>query len=425
MSLTGTSWDASKSCRNTAPEVLYLDVTSSCKSPMNTGVQRVVRALHRALAGLTAVTPLVWDPGLGAYCTLSRRELNFLERPFGPGGAARGGDAEPGRRANPIPFWSKFARTLDHRRNRLDLPARLTAVDTLFVPEIFQDNRLEFLPALAARTSARLAAVCHDALAWSRPEVIPPARQAGFAAYLDALGRFGHVIACSHETADDLHAFWHARGATDAVVPPVAVHPWPVDHDGTPRQVLPPPAALIRKSVLCVGTFEPRKNHLGLLAATERLWQGGEPFDLVLIGRTTAHHGAAVLTQIQSIQRAGCPVHWLRHSDDSTLRRAYADCTFTVFPSLYEGFGLPILESLWHGRPCVCGANGAIGEVAAAGGCLTVDQTDPAALAAGMERLLNDTPLYQKLCAEAEARPFGSWEQLAREILASWGQVFA
>ena len=384
---------------------------------MNTGVQRVVRALYRALSVLTPITPLVWDPSLGSYCTLSQRERGFLENPFGTRGDARGGDAEPGRRANPIPFWSKFARAFTHRRNRLDLPARLTAADTLFVPEIFQDNRLDFLHALAARTPAWLAAVCHDALAWSRPEVIPPARQAGFAAYLGALGRFHHVIACSHETAADLRAFWRAHGLAAERMPPIAVHPWPVDHDGTPRRVMPPPGAGKRRGVLCVGTFEPRKNHLVLLDAAEQVWREGGEFDLVLIGRTTVHHGAQVLTRIESLQRVGRPVRWLRHADDATLLRAYGECAFTVFPSLYEGFGIPILESLWHGRPCVCGGNGAIGEVVAGGGCLTVDQTDPAALAAGMARLLTDSPLYQRLCAEAEARAFGTWEQLARELL--------
>ncbi len=64
-------------------------------------------------------------------------------------------DAEPGRRANPVPVWSKFVRRIVHRRNRLDLPARLTAADTLFVPEIFQDNRVGWLENLASRTAAR------------------------------------------------------------------------------------------------------------------------------------------------------------------------------------------------------------------------------------------------------------------------------
>ncbi len=110
-------------------------------------------------------------------------------------------------------------------------------------------------------------------------------------------------------------------------------------------------------------------------------------------------------------------MRWLRHVDDATLRRAYEECAFTVFPSLAEGFGIPIVESLWHGRPCVCGVNGAIGEAAAGGGCLAVDQTDPAALAAALETLLADQTLYRRLCGEAERRVFGTWEELSRQLL--------
>ena len=88
---------------------------------MNTGVQRVVRGLHRALSAAPAVTPGRWAPRLAAYCALSRRERGFLEEPFA-GQVVDGekGEAEPGRRANPVPVWSKLARTWTHRRNRLE-----------------------------------------------------------------------------------------------------------------------------------------------------------------------------------------------------------------------------------------------------------------------------------------------------------------
>ncbi len=382
---------------------------------MNTGVQRVVRGLHRALSAVMAVTPVLWDPGLMTYCTLSRRERGFLEEPFA-GQAVDGGtgDAEPGRRANPVPVWSKFARSWTHRRNRLYLPARLTAADTLFVPEIFQDNRVRWLVDLAGRTAARRVGVCHDAIAWRRPDITPPARQGGFVEYLDTLGTFEHVVAVSRETADDLLACWRERGRV--AMPPVTVFPWPVNHAGAARRVQPPPAPTGGRAVLCVGTFEPRKNHLVLLDAAEKVWARGGRFELVLVGRTTAQWGGHVLEAVERLRAAGQPVHWRRHVDDATLRRAYDECAFTVFPSLVEGFGLPILESLWHGRPCVCGVNGALGEVSAGGGCLPVDQTDPAALAGAMEALLSDQTLYRRLCAEAAAREFMTWETLAAKL---------
>src|SRR5436853_316376 len=128
---------------------VFLDCTSSCKSPLNTGVQRVVRSLHAALTRRAAadgatVTPLIWSDRERAYCRLGRRERGFLERPFAKRPAAA---AEPEFAANPWP-WSKLMRALGHRRRRLDLGALLRPGDVLLVPEIFQDRRTEFLPML-------------------------------------------------------------------------------------------------------------------------------------------------------------------------------------------------------------------------------------------------------------------------------------
>ena len=201
-------------------------------------------------------------------------------------------------------------------------------------------------------------------------------------------------------------------------MPPVSIFLWPVNHDGVARALVPPPAVGAgRRSVLCVATFEPRKNHLGLLAAAEMAWARGADFELTLIGRTTAQWGQKVVAALEALQAAGRPVRWLRHVDDATLRRAYETCAFTVFPSLAEGYGIPIVESLWYGRPCVCGVNGAIGEAAAGGGCLAVDQTTPATLATALETLLADQALYRRLCDEAARRTFGTWEELAGQLL--------
>lgn len=93
-------------------------------------------------------------------------------------------------------------------------------------------------------------------------------------------------------------------------------------------------------------------------------------------------------------------------------------CLFTVYPSLFEGCGLPILESLTRGKPCLCGENGALGEVARGGGCLTVkEQHNPDNLASGMRRLLEDANLRQKLKEEASARDFGTWQDYASALL--------
>jgi glycosyltransferase involved in cell wall biosynthesis len=109
-------------------------------------------------------------------------------------------------------------------------------------------------------------------------------------------------------------------------------------------------------------------------------------------------------------------VKWRRHVSDQALHQAYDHCSFTVYPSLREGFGLPILESLWHGRPCVCGADGAIGEAAHGGGCLAITGTDAESLAGGMRELLTDETIYRRLFAEARDRTFRGWDDYLDDL---------
>ncbi|HWF17881.1 MAG TPA: glycosyltransferase [Verrucomicrobiae bacterium] len=398
--------------------MIYLDVTDSCKSPLNTGIQRVVRGLFRALCYANLpVTPMLWEPGLGSYCALSARERGFLEAPF----AARNRKAlaQPARAANPIPVWSKFARQLTHRRNRLDLAARLEKNDSILVPQIFRDGRGACVASLGRQSGAQTIAFFYDAIPWRRPDVTPPSNVKGVVDYMMALAKFDLIITSSREAAGDLRACWelHDNGMKQ---PPIHIMAWPPDEtfNATDQTTAPSaPRTGARRKIICVGTLEPRKNHLTLLAAAEKLWREHRlDFQLELIGRTTRECGPRVLAEVERLHKARWPVHWRRHVDNESLLAAYDECAFTVFPSLVEGYGLPIVESLMRGRPCVCGGNGALGELAAGGGCLIVDQTDVTALAEGMKRLLADADIYERLSAEARARRFESWPDFVEKL---------
>jgi len=103
---------------------------------------------------------------------------------------------------------------------------------------------------------------------------------------------------------------------------------------------------------------------------------------------------------------------------DAALGAAYAQATFTVYPSLIEGFGLPVLESLAHGRPCICSGRGALGESARGGGCLTLERVAPADLAAAISHLLGAPAERARLTAEARARRFRTWSDYAADLRA-------
>jgi glycosyltransferase involved in cell wall biosynthesis len=99
------------------------------------------------------------------------------------------------------------------------------------------------------------------------------------------------------------------------------------------------------------------------------------------------------------------------------VRAAYARSAFTVYPSLMEGFGLPVLESLAHGKPCICSGRGALGEAARGGGCVALEQVDAPALAGAIETLLCSPPERARLEAAARARTFKTWSECAAEFL--------
>src|SRR6266481_1189771 len=109
-------------------------------------------------------------------------------------------------------------------------------------------------------------------------------------------------------------------------------------------------------------------------------------------------------------------VIWHGRATDDQLSEFYRDCDFTVYPSLVEGFGLPIVESLWNRRPCICANFGEMAEIAKDGGCLTCDVRDPSQLSQAMVALATQPALREKLINEIECREPRTWSDYAAEI---------
>jgi glycosyltransferase involved in cell wall biosynthesis len=169
--------------------------------------------------------------------------------------------------------------------------------------------------------------------------------------------------------------------------------------------------------VLCVGSIEGRKNHVALLEACEQLWARGATFELRLVGLAQPATGRAALARLRALQAAGRPLRYDGPLDDREVDEAYAASAFTVYPSMLEGFGLPVLESLAHGRPCICSARGALGESARGGGCVALDAVDAAHLAPAIDRLLTEPGALAALAAAARDRPLRTWSNHANELL--------
>lgn len=105
-----------------------------------------------------------------------------------------------------------------------------------------------------------------------------------------------------------------------------------------------------RTSVLIVGTLEPRKGHDQLLSAFEVLWQRGRECNLIVVGRA-GWKTEALQRRLKFHPHNGTMLHWFDNASDEALEQLYRACDGVVVASKGEGFGLPLIEALGHGKP--------------------------------------------------------------------------
>jgi alpha-1,3-rhamnosyl/mannosyltransferase len=172
-----------------------------------------------------------------------------------------------------------------------------------------------------------------------------------------------------------------------------------------------------RRAVLYVGTVEPRKNLARLMQAVERLTRDRRFHDvcLVLCG-SVGWHCDDVLAQAAALERAG---HLVRtgFADDQLLSRLYRRADVFACVSLYEGFGLPVLEAMQSGTPVLSSTGGALAEVVA-GSALTVDPLSVDHIEGGLRQLLDDVALrgHYRRAGPQRAAQF-SWSATGRRVL--------
>ena len=173
-----------------------------------------------------------------------------------------------------------------------------------------------------------------------------------------------------------------------------------------------------RPVLLSVSAKRPHKNLIRLIEALAAL-PTPRPV-LVLPGYATPHEAelrerAAVLGVSDDVRFPA----WVNASD---LEGLYACATAFVFASLYEGFGLPILEAMSRGVPVACSDRGSLAEVAS-DAALLFDPTDTAAMTTALTRLLTDVALRTRLAAAGEGRAKRfSWDRTAQHTLDSYDQ---
>jgi glycosyltransferase involved in cell wall biosynthesis len=170
------------------------------------------------------------------------------------------------------------------------------------------------------------------------------------------------------------------------------------------------------KTILALGSLCQRKNQLTLIKAFNTYCDKNPTSDwqLTLVGK---HLESGYKQLLEKEARKNNKVTILNQVNDNQLEQIYTRTAFTVFPSILEGYGLPIVESLWQMRPCICANHGPMGDLAKKGGCVAIDMHDTHALTLAIQNLIQDRSFYQQKLTEILDRPMPTWEQYAQKML--------
>ena len=167
------------------------------------------------------------------------------------------------------------------------------------------------------------------------------------------------------------------------------------------------------KFALYVGTIEPRKNLDRVVEALDQLRRQGAQVPLLLAGEM-GWKNTALMSRIAERGMEDC-VRFLGYVPDEDLPGLISLATAFVYPSVYEGFGLPILEAMSCGTPVVTSRGGATGEVAG-DAALTIDPGDVDEMAEAIGSLFTDADLHQRLSDAGRRRAAEfSWTRAAEE----------
>jgi glycosyltransferase involved in cell wall biosynthesis len=171
--------------------------------------------------------------------------------------------------------------------------------------------------------------------------------------------------------------------------------------------------------VLCVSTIEARKNHEVLYHAWDRLIAAyGDEVPILVIVGMVGWGVSDLLFRIRTNPRLKERIRILDNLADGELAWLYRNSLFTVFPSLYEGWGLPVVESLAYGKPCICSNTPAVVE-ATQGLATAIDPLDTPAWIAAIERLWRDHSQREQEAARCASQFRAQlWKNHAEELLA-------
>lgn len=369
------------------PKRIYYWVGITVSVNFNSGLQRVARCLGRALEQLGNEIIPVKASGKRVV-PLERNEAMWLARWGGPGPRVLPSLPQP------------------------------SPNDVLLIPELVSplqpagSSPMEW----AKKHGMRSAAIFFDMIPLHHREIYPDHVVQALIGFWRAFSELDLAIPISRTVEADLKNFLLFQGLP---CPPIQSILLPGEMPGVPRnQEARSPRDGEPFHLVAIGTWEPRKNYPRLIRALGLARQKGADVRLTIIGRTCKEQFPELDAEIKQLagqvgNDAVSLNYFLEDAEMSAiLRRSHA----TIFGSWLEGFGLPVMESIWNGLPCICHNGSSIAEIAPGGGTVMVDMTDVNAIASAITSVASDRGLYAQLVREAIERPVKSWAHYGAEV---------
>jgi glycosyltransferase involved in cell wall biosynthesis len=232
--------------------------------------------------------------------------------------------------------------------------------------------------------------------------------------------RATRLVCVSEYVRHTLVAFLPTLSSRASVIPHGVLHEWraPVESVRRPR-VFESDAYLLYPA-----NFWPHKNHRTLFEALRRFKQSRPRSDLKLVCTGAPNAAMRELRRLADSQLGPGTVAFPGHLDEPAFTSLLDNCTALIYPSLYEGFGMPVLEAMARGKPVLCSRIGPLEEVGGDAACY-FNPTDPDEMVQSIVSLSQDPPGTQARVAHgrARARVFGSAEDMAGKYLALFEEL--
>ncbi len=415
-------------------DALLVDVSHTLRFAYTSGIQRVVRCLTQNLRRRAKAHQLIeLDRTTGNYRLVGDRLADSLH------------NWEANKRESPLVHKANWLRTrirklagrrLREKLAKLSLKARAAKGGSggnkdskrekvlfmwnakLLLPELVADKEmLGFIVPLLTHSSASSTLIVFDMISLKNPEYFLATE--GFVRYLSLFRCVDRISCISRAVEEDVRQFLPLVDREKAP-PSVETHYLGGDFDaqeavGGDSEIKD--AELGDKPiVLTVGSIEIRKNHRRILRAMVMAQKAGYRFKGVFAGNP-GWLNEGFLKELGYFQGLGFDLELRRSVGENELLALYRKASFTVYCSLAEGFGLPIVESVVRGVPCITSNRGCMKEIAnQLGGCVLADPTSESEISSAIQDLLGDPVRLALLTQQASDASWVTWAEYSDSI---------